>query len=201
MEYFPYPHPLETERLVLRPMTEKDAARFHLIFDGDPKVWEFDPGQPCKPEERRMWTIRHALEPDMASGRSGLFGRAVVRKEDGAVIGAAGLCPLTVPGGWQPDLPGGGATLEATLFYQMGSEYWGQGYMTEACRRLLDFALKELRLSRVLCGTHKKNIRAVQLMERLGFAPLWSPPASAFWGAEPVCGLVTAEGWGQPSTR
>ncbi|WP_050023537.1 GNAT family N-acetyltransferase [Verrucomicrobium sp. BvORR034] len=195
MEYFPYPHPLETERLVLRAMTEQDAPRFHEIFDGEPKVWEFDPGLPCKPEERRMWTLRHAMEPDMASGRSGLFGRSVVRKEDGLVIGAAGICPLTVPGGWEQEKPQAGATLEPTLFYQMGLEYWGNGYMTEACRRLLDFALNELRLPRVLCGTQRRNVHAVRLMERLGFLPARFPAPSNFWGREPVCGVITTEIW------
>ena len=195
MEYFPYPNPLETDRLILRAMVEADAPRFHHIFDGEPQVWKFDPGVPCNAQERRMWTIRHSVEPDMASGRSGLFGRSVIRKEDGVIIGAAGICPLTVPGGWLPEDPEGGATLEPSLFFQMGLEYWGQGYMTEACIRLLDFALKELRLPRVLCGTDRRNEQALKLMTRLGFLPMWSPAPSAFWGKDPVCGILTAQTW------
>jgi RimJ/RimL family protein N-acetyltransferase len=195
MEYFPYPNDLETAELILRPVRLEDTHRFHYLIDGEPKVWEFDPGVPCNAEERRMWTLRHSLEPDMAAGRSGLFGRTIVRKSDQVILGVAGICPLSVPGGWHPGEPAPDFTLEATLFFQLGYPYWGKGYMTQACRRLMHFALMELGLPRVLCGTQRANSGAVRLMERLGFAPLWTPPVSKFWGKDPVCGVVRKEDW------
>lgn len=54
------------------------------------------------------------------------------------------------------------------LAYQMSPAYWGQGFMTEAARAVLDYAFK-LRLSKVLAYARPENMRSIKLIERLGF--------------------------------
>lgn len=54
------------------------------------------------------------------------------------------------------------------LSYQFLPEFWGQGYAYEACQRVLQYAFDELELEAVISETQKKNVRSIELLERLG---------------------------------
>ncbi|OJY78103.1 MAG: hypothetical protein BGP09_13195 [Rhizobium sp. 60-20] len=54
------------------------------------------------------------------------------------------------------------------LSYQFHPGAWGFGYATEAARRVLDYALKELQLDRLIAETQSANAASRRLLERVG---------------------------------
>ena len=53
--------------------------------------------------------------------------------------------------------------------YWLGEEFQGRGLVTEACRALVDHALEELELNRVIISCATENKRSCAIAERLGF--------------------------------
>ncbi len=117
---------LETERLILRPFREADAAVFCELMQ-DPDVVRFiGDGQVPSPED--CWrAVAGWLGHWMMRG----YGPwAVTERETGAFMGRAGI---HFPEGW----PG------PELGYTFGKPFWGQGYATEAARAARDWAFTE----------------------------------------------------------
>ena len=145
---------LESARLVLRRVAPDDLpffTRLHAL----PEVAQhlYPNGRTRSPEETAAW-LRYTL----ASYEQLALGYlAVLRKEDGALIGRCGLMDLVVeysapeheiPRGWfgREDAPAGVAlTFECELGYTFDSALWGQGFATEAARCVRDYARDVLR--------------------------------------------------------
>lgn len=77
------------------------------------------------------------------------------RTDTGALAGAIGLKPQSASAG--------------ELGYWLASAHWGEGIATEAARRLVDFALDELKLTRLTAFAALENTRSVKVLEKLGF--------------------------------
>ena len=110
---------LETERLLLRPLSSDDAeAAFAWL--SDPEVNRFMP-YPLytEVEAARQWIASATRQP-----RYYLFG--FVRKADGLLIGSGDISPR------ENDSWGFG--------YNLRRDCWNQGYATEATRAMIDFA-------------------------------------------------------------
>ncbi|KAL0227830.1 hypothetical protein RCL1_003973 [Eukaryota sp. TZLM3-RCL] len=57
---------------------------------------------------------------------------------------------------------------QATLGYWLNENYWGKGYMTEACRCLLDFGFNDLHLLRINVMVFVDNTASNSLVKKLG---------------------------------
>ena len=148
---------LETERLTLRPYTERDIDELYQVLDTHPDVWKFDPGFQ-RTKEQRAELLRYRIRQHDRNG----FGEfAVVLKSDGRLVGYCGLQLYL----WEREPV---STPEVELYYKLGRDYWGKGYTTEACRAALSFGFTKLRLHRVVTWTHRENERSVALLKRLG---------------------------------
>jgi ribosomal-protein-serine acetyltransferase len=55
------------------------------------------------------------------------------------------------------------------LGYWIGRAFQGRGIMTDACREVLDYAFRELRLNRVEIQCATRNSRSAAIPQRLGF--------------------------------
>jgi RimJ/RimL family protein N-acetyltransferase len=105
---------------------------------------------------------------------------AVLRKEDGALIGRCGLMDLVVESaapehrihrGWfgREQAPAGVAlTFECELGYTFDPAVWGQGFATEAARCVRDYARDVLRLSYAISAILPPNARSRRVAERSG---------------------------------
>jgi len=140
---------LESARLVLRRVAPDDLpffTRLHAL----PEVAQhlYPGGRPRSPAETAAW-----LQYTLASYEQLALGYlAVVRKEDGALIGRCGLMDLVVESaapehgvrrGWfgREQAPAGVAlTFETELGYTFDPAVWGQGFATEAARCVRDYA-------------------------------------------------------------
>jgi RimJ/RimL family protein N-acetyltransferase len=168
---------LESVRLVLRRVAPDDLpffTRLHAL----PEVAQhlYPGGRPRSPEETAVW-----LQYTLASYEQLALGYlAVVRKEDGALIGRCGLMDLVVESatpehgvrrGWfgREQAPAGVAlTFETELGYTFDRAVWGQGFATEATRCVRDYARDVLRLPYTISAILPQNARSRRVAERSG---------------------------------
>jgi RimJ/RimL family protein N-acetyltransferase len=168
---------LESARLVLRRVAPNDLpffARLHAL----PEVARYlaPGGRPRSPEESAAW-----LQATVESYEQLALGYlAVLRKEDGALIGRCGLMDLVVETaapehgvrrGWfgRAQAPAGVAlTFECELGYTFDPAVWGQGFATEAVRCVRDYARDVLLLSYAISAILPQNTRSRRVAERFG---------------------------------
>jgi ribosomal-protein-alanine N-acetyltransferase len=168
---------LESDRLVLRRVTPDDLP-FYTRLHALPKVAEhlYPEGRPRSSEETKAW-----MEYTLASYEQLALGYlAVVRKEDGALIGRCGLMDMVVESpepeygirrGWfgREQAPAGVTlTFETELGYTLDPAAWGQGFASEAARCVRDYARDVLRLPYAVSAILPQNARSRRVAERSG---------------------------------
>jgi RimJ/RimL family protein N-acetyltransferase len=105
------------------------------------------------------------------------FGFAVTRKSDGAFLGCCGL-----------HLEGG----KFEMGYWIGKPFWGQGYATEAARRVIGFAFHDLKAEAVWAGWYHDNPASGRVLEKLGCRPDGADKRDCLARGHAVyCNLVT----------
>lgn len=53
--------------------------------------------------------------------------------------------------------------------YNLGKKYWGNGYTTEAMRRIISFAKEELRIAEIVGRYAKENPASGKVLDKLEF--------------------------------
>lgn len=142
---------LETERLLLRPFTQTDAADFYA-YAKDPRVGP-DAGWP---PHRSMAESEEIIRTVFAG--PDVF--ALVLKESGRVIGSAGFV-----GQHREEL--GGPDNE--IGYSLSAEYWGRGLVPEAVKELIRYGFEELGLRVIWCCHYDGNIKSKRVVRKCGF--------------------------------
>jgi [ribosomal protein S5]-alanine N-acetyltransferase len=168
---------LESARLVLRRISPDDLPFFTRIH-ALPQVTQYlyPEGRPRSPEESAAW-LQGTLE---SYAQFALGHLAVLRKQDGALIGRCGLTDLVVESaapkcgvrrGWfgRARAPAGVAlTFECELGYTFDPAAWGQGFATEAVRCVRDYARDVLQLSYAVSAIRPQNTSSRRVTERFG---------------------------------
>jgi [ribosomal protein S5]-alanine N-acetyltransferase len=168
---------LESTRLVLRRITLDDLS-FFVRVHSIPEVtrYLYPGGQPRSPEWTEAW-LRATL---VSYERLELGCLAVLRKEDGALIGRCGLTDLAVDAmaderamrrGWfgRDGAPAGvSLSFECELSYTFDPTVWGRGYATEAAGCVRDYARDVLGLASVVSVILPTNARSRRVAERAG---------------------------------
>jgi RimJ/RimL family protein N-acetyltransferase len=157
---------LQTERLILRPFTEHDIEIHNVVFS-DPDVCRYYCGKTRTREETREWLVHRKWQ---ARYDEDLGFLAVVRKADDQILGLVALQLSVSP--WlrfEEDLDSPFHPLTIELSYAIGRAYQRQGYATEACRALIIYGFKEMRLPRLTNGVSGENIPTNRLCQKLGF--------------------------------
>lgn len=143
---------LETERLILRPMSATDLNALHLIFT-DPNVMASFGGELLNREQMLRWVERN-LDHQNRYGY-GLF--SVLLKESGELIGDCGLEQMEVE-----DVG------VAELGYDFRSGYWNQGFATEAGCAVRDYAFDILQLPQLISLIRVGNLASKRVAEKVG---------------------------------
>ncbi len=145
---------LESERLLLRPPHAADIApMLPLIRDYDVAKNLSRVPHPYGEDHAREYIIASAE----ARARGESYNFAIVRKWDGVFMG---MCGVHLAKG---DLEFG---------YWLGKRYWNHGYATEATRRLMSFAFRELKVERLKAGWFCDNPASGNVLAKLGCVPL-----------------------------
>ena len=143
---------LETERLILREITHEDTQAIFRNFS-DPDV--------------AKWFFEHPLSDiDQAKGFIDLFNEefnngkgltwALVIKDEGACIGTCGYGEIEL-----------GARGE--IGFDLAKDQWGKGLMSEALDPVIAYGFDVLRMSNIEAHSYSANVRAIHLLEKMGF--------------------------------
>lgn len=143
---------LETARLRLRLMEADDVDALLTIF-GDPVVMAAFQTSPFDRDQMARWLQRN-LDHQVAHGY-GLF--SVLLRTNGLLIGDCGLELMEIEG-----------TQAAELGYDFRSDYWNQGYATEAAVAVRDYAFQHLRLPCLISLIRVGNLRSRRVSEKVG---------------------------------
>lgn len=144
---------LETERLLLRPYVLADAAKVQRLA-GDARVADTTANIPHPYPDGAAQTWIAGLAAAFAAGTRIVY--AATLRQDGAVIGTVALHDIVA------------AHARAMLGYWIGVPYWGQGYATEAVRRLIDHGHTAHGLSRIGGACLARNPASARVMENAG---------------------------------
>lgn len=143
---------LETERLILRPMLASDFKALHLIFT-DVNVMAAFNHDPFTREQMERWLKRN-LDHQNEYGY-GLF--SVIHKATGELIGDCGLEQMEM-----------GDSNIAELGYDFRSDYWNQGFATEAALAICDYAFDILHLPLLISLIRVGNLASRRVAEKVG---------------------------------
>ena len=147
---------LETERLVLRPLTPQDAPALQRLA-GRREIADttISIPHPYSEEQARQWIAGAA---DLfAKGKAAGFG--IQLKREGNLIGSSGLRDIDAEHS------------QAELGFWMAVEWWGQGYATEAARAVVGFGFEQLGLNRIYAHHMVRNPASGRVLARIGMRP------------------------------
>ncbi|MFD3947660.1 GNAT family N-acetyltransferase [Streptomyces sp. NPDC058579] len=147
-----------TPRLRLRRWTDDDLVPMAEI-NGDPEVMRWIRDGSVRDLEQTAEDIER-WEEEWDDEGFGLF--AVELLGSGELIGFAGL---SVPR-FLPDL-----AHEVEVGWRLGRPFWGQGYASEAAHAVLEWALQDRGLDRVISIAHISNEASENVMRKLGMSP------------------------------
>lgn len=148
------PEQIETERLVLRVRTVADAE---AIFDfASLHEVSYPAGFPAvRTLKDEIYYLEHIL-PQRNEKNNLPAGYGIIVKGTDTIIGS-----VDFPRRYEDDV------LE--IGYILHPDYWGQGYVPEAARALIDLGFKELGLHKIELTCFGYNVQSQRVAEKLGF--------------------------------
>ena len=140
---------IETERLILRPLTLGDAEAC-FGWNSDERVTKYMSYPTYTDISQTVDWIKSTFTDESE------WIWAFVLKEENRVIGTGSIGPSArVNGYWG-------------IGYNLHYDYWHRGYCTEAMRAIIDFAHRELGVNKI-CSSHAvDNPRSGKVMEKCG---------------------------------
>ena len=150
--------PIETKRLILRPIIEADVQDFFEL-DSNPEVHKFLGKNPVKTIEQSQAMITAILEQYQKFNIGRL---AVVLKETNEFIGWSGL------------------KFEQNLrkefdYYDIGyrfkTQFWGKGYATETAIASLKYGFKDLDLKEICAAADVNHAASNSILKKIGMLP------------------------------
>lgn len=155
---------IETERLLLRNFTERDAELIYQL-NLDPEVTRYT-GDPFRDKDHAREVLEKTILPQYACYGHGRW--AVHTKPGLEFIGWCGLKYL-------PELN------EIDLGYRFLKPAWGRGYATEAAFASLRFGFEKLGIKRIVGRALPGNTASLRVLEKCGMI---------FIGEEMIEGLL-----------
>ncbi|MCP5085740.1 MAG: GNAT family N-acetyltransferase [Rhodobacteraceae bacterium] len=156
---------LETERLVLKPLTCEDLDIVLELFT-DPDVVRYV----CDLETPEQ--LESFLPTECQRGAGGRIGVwTVTRKEENKKIGTGILLPLPIEKDdtdWSLVVQDTYPDAEIEVGYMFIKSEWGKGFATETCRRLLKFSFEKTTLDVITATADPDNHASHHVLEKSG---------------------------------
>lgn len=145
--------PLETTRLLLRPICAEDSSFVIQHFlNPDVQRYLYDEEPMTMPEQALAIIDFYTASADAAYNRW-----VIVRKVDQQPMGTCGFHKWSRP------------HRRAEIGYDLSPDYQGHGYMTEAVAAMIEHGFQRLNLYRIEALVAVENERSLALLHRLGF--------------------------------
>lgn len=157
----------ETERLVLRKLTEADIPVWAEFFVDNPNARFIG----LDLSKDRLELAKIWLDRQFERYRTGQFGQlAAIEKATGTFVGLGGLLTRDLDG-----IPA------IEISYSMLPRFWGKGYATELAVHMKRFALSHSISDRFISIIHQDNTPSMNVAQKNGMVRL---SASTFQGME-----------------
>ncbi|MCH1522852.1 MAG: GNAT family N-acetyltransferase [Arenicellales bacterium] len=157
---------LVSARLFLRPLRESDVDLVLELFT-DPEMMEYA-GGPVKSER-----IRTEMAASIQRGADGSIGVwCICKAQTKEPIGTIALLPLPVEvedTEWELVCTGEMPEGDIEIGYFLRKDEWGQGYVSEAVSRVLEFAFSVACLEEIVAVIDPRNTASRKVLERTGF--------------------------------
>ena len=140
---------LETERLILRPLDERDVTEIYAMRS-DADVMRFI-REPQNREESVNWV--KLVSSRWQTEKIGFC--ALLEKSSQTFIGWCGVWRLQ-------------ETNEIEIGYAVAKNFWGKGLATEAALVFLQYAFENLKPEKIVAVASPENAASVRVMEKLG---------------------------------
>lgn len=145
---------LKTKRLIIRNWQEEDRELFHFI-NSDDTVMEFFPFRRDRAASDKMMDN---LQESITKNGYGLT--ALELRNTGECIGFCGLADAHLEDGLEEN--------NIEIGWRLSPQYWGNGYITEAAERLIQYGFETLELDEIISFAVKGNQKSFAVMERIG---------------------------------
>ena len=149
---------IETERLILRPVTLEDTQDF-FEMDSNPNVHKYLGNNPVKTIEQSKAWIKDILEQyeEFNLGRL-----AVIKKDTDEFLGWSGLK-------YERQLR------KEFNYYDIGyrfkEKHWGNGYATESAIASLKFGFDDLKLKEICAAADVNHVASNTILKKIGLQP------------------------------
>lgn len=144
--------------ILLRPVTIEDYKDMYE-YGKDDEVTKTVVWNSYTKEEDALDAIKNIFLPRPEKGVPSAY--AIIHKEDNKMIGTCDIFRMDYD------------TMEGEIGYVLHREYWGRGYMTLACKAVLDLGFEYLGLSKIHIGHMKGNNGSRRVIEKCGFKLVW----------------------------
>jgi len=144
---------INTSRLSLRWIRSEDVDDFYAVYS-NPEVmryWSTPPLTNRDATSKLIDEIHEGIE------RDDMLKWGIALRSNDKLIGSVTLFHIDL------------THRRAEIGYAQCREYWGQGYMQEALRAVLNHAFVMLNLHRIEADVDPRNAASVRTLERLGF--------------------------------
>jgi RimJ/RimL family protein N-acetyltransferase len=144
------PEIIETPRLTLRPPSMADAEAVFTGYAQDSEVVKYMIWRPHRDIEETRDFIRRCV----SSWEEGdAYPWIITRKEDGRLIG---MIESRVK------------VFSMDIGYVLARAHWGQGYVPEAARPIVNWGLEQVGIFRIWALCDVENLASARVMEKLG---------------------------------
>ena len=151
-----FPDHLETDRLIIRPVTLDDGLMINqVVCESFAELHQWMPWAKTSPTIKDSVGVCQMLRVDWLLRKELMT--LFIHKQTGELIGCGGFHHFD----W--DVPTG------ETGYWCRTKFVGQGFITEAVRALTDFALNTWKFRRVSLRCDERNEKSIRVAERAGF--------------------------------
>lgn len=144
---------IKTERLVLKNISKDDRNFIFSQFSDDLVTRYLFDREPLTDMEGADEIITFYIQPEPRLQHRWI----IVRKSDGMKMGTCGFhC-------WDQK------NCKVEVGYDLKEEFWGKGYMQEAIKEIIAFALDDMHIKEISACIYIDNPKSIHLVENLGF--------------------------------
>lgn len=143
----------ETKRLIIRELCVDDVKQLYKIYQNKEVhqyIEQLDEYLEIEIEKQKAY-----IKNVYSFYGYGLWG--VFEKGTNTLIGRCGIENQTID--HKPEIG---------LSYLLDCDHWGCGYAIECCRAVLEYAVNELNMNRIVATIAKENIRSINVANKLG---------------------------------
>lgn len=143
---------LKSKRLLFRPFSLDDAHDIQRLAND----WEVATTVPSIPHPYPDGVAESWVNYlNQAREKGTEIGFAIVQVSDNVLVGSISLMVNK-------------AHRKCEIGYWLGRNFWGNGYATEACWRIIDFGFTELELNKIFAPVMTRNKASIRVLEKAG---------------------------------